>query len=298
MTDVVVPAWCRLAFDPCLPGEAAVAAWLGERVGAVDAELSSAAGEKLSAHLKARLVVGHAALQCAWAAEGAAEREAAARREVTALAEGLAQARLAVAMDGREAAEAWAEERLAETERYTRERVEAAERIARDRVEAAERAAREERVRSDSLTQRLEALAAASGTAEVQRLEALLDAERAKAAGMANSNHAKGATGEAAVMTTLRAAFPDWAFEDTSGRAAHSDFHMTSPCGGRVIAVEVLHAEHQISIALRQLQLNHAMPCQLNHATATATATESIHACICLSSCPVFVLLVLARPRR
>lgn len=205
----VPPDAMARGFDPADPGEAAFAAWLGEA-------LLQADPGRLERGLRARLLVGHAAVVAgagAVAPGPAIDQELVAARVAAAARD--ADARVAAAMrdaDARVAAACKKDVDVAET-----------------------------RAAMTVLSERVRQLADAASTAEVRRLDAALASARAELERLRASNHVKGAAGEAAVMHALREsdAFAGWAFEDTSARGAHSDFHMTSPDGARVVAFEV-----------------------------------------------------------
>lgn len=81
-------------------------------------------------------------------------------------------------------------------------------------------------------------IADAAHSAEVARMRDALSQLQSENERLRGSNHVKGARGEAAAMASLRRAFPDRVFLDTSARGAESDFHMVDAEGG-VLAVEV-----------------------------------------------------------
>ncbi len=224
-------------FDPADPTEAALAAWLRS------ARASQQDPECLVRALRARALVGHAVL------EHAATRFA--RDTERSDADHMLRAAQAVHEVERETWAASLQRAQAEAAaREARARLQA-EQGAEERIRAVRQEAEEARARvADSaemrgtlalLTERVGALASAATTAEVRRLDGELAQARAELDRMRASNRAKGVAGEAAVMDALRgsAAFASWVFADTSTKGGQSDFHMTSPCGTRVVAVEV-----------------------------------------------------------
>lgn len=97
------------------------------------------------------------------------------------------------------------------------------------------------KVAMQALGSQVGTLSSATTNAEIRKLDSQLADAKKEIERLRGTNHIKGMLGEQAVMNVMKtsAAFDEWAFTDTSGRGAQSDFHMTSPCGNMVIAFEV-----------------------------------------------------------
>lgn len=78
----------------------------------------------------------------------------------------------------------------------------------------------------------------------VAKLSGDVDRLRSENERLKSTNHVKGTYGEALVQGLLRQHFERWAFQDTSAVGHHSDFHMTCPDTGAVVAVEVKNKAH------------------------------------------------------
>ncbi|GAX84480.1 hypothetical protein CEUSTIGMA_g11900.t1 [Chlamydomonas eustigma] len=122
------------------------------------------------------------------------------------------------------------------------------EQVSREALDADRRALDAERRSAATLSQVLH-------SSEIQRLRA--EVERLQTASTAN--HAKGVAGEAAVARALADAFDAWTVRDTSSVGQESDLQLISPCGTRLLAVEVKNkatiVSTDVSKAMRDLEM-------------------------------------------
>lgn len=251
----VIPVDAIIEFDTCgAPAEAAFASWLLVEQGA-----TLGCNGSLIANIRCRLIAGHAAMD---ALPAGTQLQSGTKTQAAPLQDAVCQTAL---RDAEERA-ARAESRAREAEADCTTRLVAAQLDADARVQRAdERAARVMRDADDArarafaeagglssgarlaelqaavacLAGSVERMTAGTRSAEEARLGMELAAAVAECERLRGCNHVKGALGEAAVMTALQEAFPSWAFLDTSAKGAQSDFHMTSPCGAHIVAVEV-----------------------------------------------------------